>query len=124
MFAIIEESGRQVRVSEGETLDIDFQAGAEEGQEIIFDRVLLANAGGTSAIGTPVIDAASVTAKVIDPLKKGPKLEVQKIRRRKNSRRHTGHRQKYTTVEITSIQVPGLEVAEGQPESAPVAADG
>ncbi len=124
MFVIIEESGRQVRVSEGETLDIDFQAGAEEGQEIVFDRVLLANAGGASAIGTPVIDAASVTAKVIDPLKKGPKLEVQKIRRRKNSRRHTGHRQKYTTVEITSIQVPGLEVVEAQTESAPAAADG
>jgi large subunit ribosomal protein L21 len=43
-------------------------------------------------------------------LHKGPKLEVQKIRRRKNSRRHTGHRQKHTVVKITKIDVPGLQI--------------
>ena len=58
-------------------------------------------------IGKPVIDGAVVEAEIVDPLKKGPKLEVQKIRRRKNSRTHTGHRQKHTTVRVKAIRLPG-----------------
>jgi large subunit ribosomal protein L21 len=79
---------------------------------LTFDRVLLANGGAASVIGKPIIDGATVEAEVIVALQKGPKLEVQKIRRRKNSRRHTGHRQKHTTVRITGISVPGLQVSE------------
>ena len=48
----------------------------------------------------------------MDAEKKGEKLEVQKIRRRKNSRRHTGHRQRYTVVQIDEINVPNLEIVE------------
>ena len=65
-------------------------------------------------IGTPVIEGASVEGEVVLDEEKGPKLEVQKIRRRKNSRRHTGHRQKYTRVKITSITVPNLEIVESK----------
>jgi large subunit ribosomal protein L21 len=115
MFAIIEESGRQLRVAEGDVLKIDFRADAEKGQTIEFDRVLLANGGGASIIGRPVIEAARVTASVIRPVESGPKLTIQKIRRRKNYRRRTGHRQKYTTVRITGISVPGLEIVASQP---------
>ncbi len=124
MFAIIEESGHQLRVEEGLTLTIDLRCDAEVGQTITFDKVLLANGGGASIIGTPVIDGATVEAEVVDELVKGPKLEVQKFRRRKNSRRHTGHRQKYTGVRITAINVPNLEIKESAPEEAaePVAA--
>jgi large subunit ribosomal protein L21 len=110
MFAIIEESGRQLRVSAGDVLTIDFQAEAKEGQELKFSHVLLANGGGESVIGRPEIASASVTATVVSPLEKGPKLFIQKFRRRKNYRRRTGHRQKYTTVKITGITVPGLKV--------------
>ena len=112
MFAVIENGSRQHRVQEGDTLSIDYQSSAETGETITFDRVLLANAGGASAIGRPLIDGATVEARVVLPEEKGPKLEIQKIRRRKNSRRHTGHRQKYTQVRITTINVPGLEVVE------------
>ena len=49
---------------------------------------------------------------VVNPEVKGKKLEIGKFRRRKNSRRHTGHRQKYTSVQITAITVPGLEIVE------------
>lgn len=112
MFAIIEDGNRQYRVEEGETLTVDFRADAEAGQTLTFDRVLLANGGAASVIGKPVIDGASVEAEIVVPLDKGPKLEVQKIRRRKNSRRHTGHRQKHTTVRITGITIPGLATAE------------
>ncbi|MFV0442341.1 MAG: 50S ribosomal protein L21 [Planctomycetaceae bacterium] len=110
MFAIIDQSGRQMRVSEGDILNIDFQAEAKEGQELTFGNVLLANGGAESVIGTPAIANASVTATVVNPLEKGPKIYIQKFRRRKNYRRRTGHRQKYTTVKITEISVPGLKV--------------
>lgn len=112
MFAIIEDGNRQYRIQEGDTLTVDFRADSEVGQTLTFDRVLLAGGGTDSVIGQPVIDGASVEAEIVVPLDKGPKLEVQKIRRRKNSRRHTGHRQKHTTVRITGITVPGLAVAD------------
>jgi len=112
MFAIVEDGGRQFRVAAGETLTIDYRDGAKPGDAVQFDRVLLANGGAASTIGRPLIDGASVAAEVVDPELKGPKLEIQKFRRRKNSKRHTGHRQKYTVVEIKSISVPGLEAAQ------------
>lgn len=110
MFAVIEDGSRQHRVEEGDLLSVDYRSDAEIGAAVRFDRVLLANAGGPTVIGRPVIDGASVTAEVVDDEEKGPKLEIQKIRRRKNSRQHTGHRQKYTRVKITEITVPNLEV--------------
>jgi len=88
MFAVITDGSHQYRVSPGDELTIDYRKGSEPGQTIEFDRVLLANGGGSSAIGQPVIDGATVTAEVVETEVKGPKLEIQKIRRRKNSRRH------------------------------------
>lgn len=112
MFAVIENGSRQHRVQEGDFLSVDYQAEAVAGGSIVFDRVFLANAGGASVIGRPTIQGASVVGEVVIVEEKGPKLEVQKLRKRKNSRRHTGHRQKYTRVKIKSISVPGLEVVE------------
>lgn len=116
MFAIIADGGRQYRVSQGDRLSVDYRSDVNAGDSIKFEQVLLANGGASSVIGQPAIAGASVTGKVIYAEDKGPKLEVQKIRRRKNSRRHTGHRQKYTTVEIEEIQIPGLEIVEQKEE--------
>ena len=110
MFAVIEDGSRQHRVQKDDLVSVDYRSNAEIGTALAFERVLLANAGGASIIGTPVIDGASVTAEVVNDEEKGPKLEIQKIRRRKNSRQHNGHRQKYTRVKITEITVPNLEV--------------
>ncbi|MEZ6060079.1 MAG: 50S ribosomal protein L21 [Planctomycetaceae bacterium] len=120
MFAIIEEGSRQHRVQEGDLLSVDFRSDAEVGSTVRFDQILLANAGGSSVIGAPVIEGATVEAEVVLDEEKGEKLEIQKFRKRKNSRRHTGHRQKYTRVRITSIRVPNLEVVQSaeQPGSA------
>ena len=118
MFAVIEDGSRQYRVAQGDTLTVDYRADVENGDSITFDRVLLANGGGPTAIGRPTIDGAVVEAEVIVSEAKGPKLEVQKIRRRKNSRRHTGHRQKHTSVRIKAITVPGLEIVETPDEPA------
>lgn len=123
MFAIIEDGGRQYKVQPGQELAIDLRDGVDVGSEILFDRVLLANGGGASSIGLPLIDGASIAATVTEPLKKGIKLEIQKFRRRKNSRKHTGHRQKYTTVTIGEFKVPGLEVVEQKEEVAEAAAE-
>lgn len=109
MFAVIVDGNRQHRVQEGSFLSVDYR-GSEvlAGSSITFDQVLLANGGGSSVIGAPTISGASVLAEVVIATEKGPKLEIQKLRRRKNSRRHTGHRQKYTRVKVTKITVPGL----------------
>jgi large subunit ribosomal protein L21 len=114
MFAIIEESGRQLRVASGDVVRVDYRADAQPGQELKFDRVLLANGGGASVIGKPTIGSAFVGATVVSPEEKGDKIFIQKIRRRKTYRRRTGHRQKYTTVKVTGITVPGLEIKESQ----------
>ena len=119
MFAVISDGSRQYRVQEGDTLLVDYREGIEEGSALRFEQVLLANAGGPSSIGTPAISGALVEATVVDPEVKGIKLEIGKFRRRKNSRRHTGHRQKYTSVQITAITVPGLQVVEKTAEEKP-----
>ena len=116
MFAIVEDGSRQIRVEEGATFRIDYRDGAEPGSTVTLGRVLLANGGGDSVIGLPEISGALVEAEVVEPLVKGEKLEVQKFRRRKNMRRHTGHRQKYTSVKISSITVPGLKIVEQSDE--------
>jgi len=102
MFAIIEDGSRQYRVEVGDSLFVDFRAGTEVGQTLTFDRVLLANGGDSSKIGRPFIEGATVAGEIQTAEFKGPKLEIQKFRRRKNYRRHTGHRQKYTVVKITA----------------------
>jgi large subunit ribosomal protein L21 len=112
MFAVIVDGSHQHQVREGDTLEIDYRAGSERGDSIQFEHVLLANGGAASVIGRPAIDGAVVEAEVVTPEVKDKKIEVATFRKRKNSRRHIGHRQKYTAVRITAINIPGLEVAE------------
>lgn len=104
MYAIIEESGRQVKVEEGQELRVDFLAESKEGDEIVFDKVLALRSDDGFQVGQPLLEAAKVTAEVLGT-EKGDKLVVQKFRRRKNSRRRTGHRQTYTRVKINKIDV-------------------
>src|SRR5690606_24885314 len=101
MYAIIADDGRQYKVSEGEQLDIDYRDLAP-GDEVAFERVLAVSDDAGLKLGTPVLEGAKVTAEVVGA-KLGEKLVVQKLRRRKNSRRRTGHRQIFTTVKISKI---------------------
>ena len=112
MFAIFEDGSRQFRVKAGDVLAVDYRSDVQDGQVITFDKVLLANGGGPSVVGQPVISGATVTAEVVTAQLKGLKLEIQKLRRRHASKRHTGHRQKYTRIKITGIAVPNLQVIE------------
>lgn len=112
MFAVIEDGSRQYRVQKGDVLLVDYRDDVQDGQVIEFDKVLLANGGGSSVVGQPVISGAKVTAEVVIAHFKGVKLEIQTFHRRNASKRHTGHRQKYTRVKITEIAVPNLQVVE------------
>lgn len=112
MFAVFEDGSRQFRVKTGDVLAVDFRRNAKDGETITFDKVLIANGGGPSVVGRPVISGATVTAEVVTAELKGLKLEIQTFHRRNASRRHTGHRQKYTRVKITNIAVPNLQVVE------------
>jgi large subunit ribosomal protein L21 len=106
MYAIIEESGGQRRVSKGEEILVDLIKGGEAaaGEAVTFDRVLVLGAPGESAkIGAPYISGASVSGEVVEPVMMGEKLYIQKIRPKKGYRRKTGHRQRYTKVRITAV---------------------
>jgi large subunit ribosomal protein L21 len=102
MYAIIEDSGTQLRVEQGQTLDIDLRKAAP-GETVTFDRVLLVADEKGVRIGKPLVKGAKVTAEVVGE-SKGPKVEIVKLRRRKSSRRRTGHRQGYLRVRVTAIE--------------------
>jgi large subunit ribosomal protein L21 len=104
MYAIIAADGRQYKVTEGDEIQVDLREDAKEGDKVTFDNVLLVSGGGEAGvkIGQPAVAGASVTAEVLGQ-ELGEKLYIQKIRRRKNFRRRTGHRQVYTRVRIDSI---------------------
>jgi large subunit ribosomal protein L21 len=102
MYAIIEDSGAQFRVEKGQELDIDCRD-AQQGATVTFDRVLLVADEKGIRVGRPVVEGAKVTAEVVADVK-GPKVEIVKVRRRKSSRRHTGHRQPYLRVRVTEIE--------------------
>lgn len=103
MQAIFRDGGRQYRVKEGDRLDLDLRD-ADPGSTIEFPDVLLVEDGETSKVGTPLVGGAKVLAKVLGEVK-GPKLTIMTYRRRKDSRRKIGHRQRYLQVEIESIHV-------------------
>jgi large subunit ribosomal protein L21 len=103
MYAIIEESGKQFKVTSGDTIDIDRTESPEE-DTITFDRVLLVGGEGDARVGSPLVAGATVTAEVVGPVK-GEKVDIIKHRRRKGYHKHIGHRQKYLRVRITGINV-------------------
>jgi len=103
MYAIIEEGGRQHRVTSGDTILIDRELSGDE-KTVTFDRVLLVGGEGQPRIGNPLVSGASVTADVIGPVK-GPKLETVKYKRRKGYHKKQGHRQPYLSVKVTGINV-------------------
>jgi len=102
MYAIIEDGGRQFKIEQGQELEIEYRD-VPSGQQITFDRVLACRDESGLKIGRPALTGATVTAEVLG-VTQGPKLTVQKFRRRKNYRRKTGHRQMYTRVKISKIE--------------------
>ncbi len=105
MYAIIEDSGRQFKVSKNDTIEVDPRDLPEGTEEIEFDKVLLIgdeHKQGSTKIGQPWIEGAKVVARVEGEIK-GDKITVVKFRRRKGYRRKQGHRQPYLRVTIDKI---------------------
>ncbi|CAE7942882.1 rplU [Symbiodinium necroappetens] len=103
MYAIIEDSGTQIKASEGDVLTLDIRELPDDAKTVTFDRVLLIGGDGKSTIGQPYVDGASVTAEIIDREFKGEKIDVIKFKRRKGYKVKQGHRQRYMKVKVSSI---------------------
>ncbi len=106
MYAIIEESGSQRLVNEGEVILIDLldEGQTEAGKSITLGKVLLVgDVGGSAKVGAPYVAGAAVTAEVVEPLVLGDKLHIQHFQAKKTWQKKTGHRQQYTKVKVTGI---------------------
>jgi len=102
MFAVIETGGKQYKVQEGDVLRVEKLA-VEEGSTVVLDKVLAVEKDGDFKVGTPVVDGAKVTLKVMEH-GKGKKIIVFKYKAKKNYRRKNGHRQPYTKVVVEKIE--------------------
>ena len=101
MKAIIVTGGKQYTVAEGDVLYIE-KLNAEAEATVKFDTVLAVLDGENTKIGAPVVEGAAVEAKVLKN-GKGKKIDVIKYKAKTNEKKHIGHRQPYTKVEITKI---------------------
>jgi large subunit ribosomal protein L21 len=106
-YAIVEDGGKQYKAVEGKTIEVD-RFSAEIGEQVDLERVLLLVDDEQVSIGKPVVEGVKVHATVVDQIK-GPKLIVFRYKPKKRIRVKTGHRQKYTRLQIDSIIVNGKE---------------
>lgn len=102
-YAIIKTGGKQYRVREGDTVDVEKLQG-EIGDSVNFDDVLMTSLDGTVLIGNPIVENATVAAEITDH-GRGVKLTVFKFKNKTRSRVKKGHRQQYTSLLIRDISV-------------------
>ena len=101
MKAVVKISGKQYLASERESLLVDLLP--EGTKELTLDAILVID-GDKIKVGTPTVKGSSVKAKVVEAEVKGDKLRVIRYKSKKRVHKETGHRQKYTKIEITSIK--------------------
>ena len=103
MYAIVEIQGQQFKAEQGKKLFVHHIKDVEAGKTVEFDKVLLVDADGTVKVGAPTVDGAKVVCEVVNPLVKGDKVIVFKMKRRKDYRVRNGHREQFTEVVIKSV---------------------
>ena len=101
MQAIIVTGGKQYNVKEGDVIFVE-KLGVEADETVTFDQVLAVVDGANSKFGAPTVAGAAVEAKVLKN-GKGKKIDIIRYKSKKNEKKHIGHRQPYTKVEITKI---------------------
>ncbi len=101
MYAIVEIAGQQFKVEKDQSIFVHRLDG-NEGDMVEFDKVLLVDEDGQVKVGTPVVESAKVSGKILEHLK-GDKVKVFKKKRRKGYQKMNGHRQQFTKVQIESI---------------------
>ena len=108
MYAVIEQGGKQYKVADGDCLNIELTNVPGHAETIELDKVLLVSDGKEIKVGTPYLKGAKVVASfkgtAEEAVVKGKKLYPMYLRRRKNSKRRIGHRQKYLQVVIDKIE--------------------
>lgn len=102
MYAIVDIGGDQVKVEKGREVFVN-RLKEEAGSNVGFDNVLLVDNDGNVQVGTPNVEGAKVSAKVVEHLR-GDKVLVFKKKRRKGYKKTSGHRQDLTKVQIEDIQ--------------------
>ena len=103
MYAIVEIKGQQFKVEEGKKLYVHHIQGVETGATVEFDKVLLVDKEGAVTVGTPTVSGAKVVVEVVNPLVKGDKVIVFKMKRRKDYRKKNGHRAQFTQVLVKQV---------------------
>ncbi len=102
MKATIRTQGRQFTVTEGDILQVNRYPDTEAGSDVQINEVLAVGEGENAVFGTPIVDGASVSAKVLEN-KRGKKVIAYKKKRRKGYERKRGHRQEISVIKIESI---------------------
>ena len=101
MYAIVEDSGTQIKLTSGDILEVDLRD-CNDGDTLTLDKVLMIGGDGEPTLGTPYVDGATVEVEVLEEFK-GEKLDIIKFKRRKGYRRKTGHRQRYLRIRVGEI---------------------
>jgi large subunit ribosomal protein L21 len=104
MYAIIRAGGKQAKVQSGDVIDIERVK--TDDSELTFDPLLVVDDKGVAVSDKALLGKASVTAKILGETA-GPKIDIVKYKNKTGYRRRQGHRQKYTRIEITGINLPG-----------------
>lgn len=102
MIAVVNIAGQQFKLSSGQKLFVH-RLEADKGATVNFDQVLMLINGDSTTVGTPSVDGASVSAKVLDHVK-GDKVIVYKKKKRKGYEKKNGHRQSFTQIQIENIK--------------------
>ena len=103
MYAIVEINGQQFKVEQGMKLYVHHIKDVEAGKTVEFDKVLLVDKEGAVTVGAPTVEGAKVVVEVVNPLVKGDKGIVFKMKRRKDYRKKNGHRAQFTQVEVKQV---------------------
>ena len=104
MYAIVKISGKQYRVSEGDTIKVSSQDW-KVGDTVKLNQVLLTDSGENISFGTPMVPGASVTIEIMEHNRE-KKLLIYKKKRRKGYQRKNGHRQGYSLLKVNKLQMP------------------
>ena len=105
MYAVIRAGGKQFKVTEGDVIEVERLKGSDE---VAFTPLLIVDDEGKARSGRSDLSSARVLGRVVGDAK-GPKVDVTKYRNKTGYRRHAGHRQKYTSVQIAAIEMRGGE---------------
>jgi large subunit ribosomal protein L21 len=103
MYAVIKTGGKQHKVTEGDVLSLEKLSG-NKGDEVVFNEVLMVSDDKEIKVGKPFVAGAKVVGQIVAQ-KKGPKLIVYHMKRRKGFHKKTGHRQNLTSMKITKITI-------------------